>query len=165
MRKDAPARRSRPAATPALWPRRSVSRIAPGAPAVTRHWTDARVVGDWACAAGAAAAITTAATAGAASMRALWDMGLLQRLGTRTCWVAKRLVCGAAWWPRLSVPRLSDSQRITRNGRHVVRDRAGMDTLDAALWSFPAAYALHVAQEAPGFTAWARRYVAPRYTQ
>src|SRR5690349_3493504 len=40
-----------------------------------------------------------------------------------------------------------------------------MDVLDAALWAFPAAYALHVAQEAPGFAAWARRNASPDYTQ
>jgi hypothetical protein len=31
-------------------------------------------------------------------------------------------------------------------------------------WAFPAAYAVHVAEEAPGFTAWARRNASPRYT-
>jgi hypothetical protein len=40
-----------------------------------------------------------------------------------------------------------------------------VDALDAALWSFPVAYALHVAQEAPGFAAWARRHASPDYTQ
>ena len=40
-----------------------------------------------------------------------------------------------------------------------------MDVLDVALWSFPAAYALHVAEEAPGFTEWARRHASPQYTK
>src|SRR5689334_12080450 len=40
-----------------------------------------------------------------------------------------------------------------------------MDALNAALWAFPAAYGLHVAQEAPGFVAWARRQASPGYTQ
>jgi hypothetical protein len=31
-------------------------------------------------------------------------------------------------------------------------------------WAFPAAYAMHVAEEAPGFAAWARRHASPRYT-
>jgi Protein of unknown function with HXXEE motif len=30
---------------------------------------------------------------------------------------------------------------------------------------FPVAFALHVAEEAPGFTAWARRNASERYTQ
>ena len=32
-------------------------------------------------------------------------------------------------------------------------------------WTFPAAYVVHVAEEAPGFTAWARRNASERYTQ
>jgi hypothetical protein len=32
-------------------------------------------------------------------------------------------------------------------------------------WTFPPAYVLHVAEEAPGFTAWARRNASKRYTQ
>jgi hypothetical protein len=32
-------------------------------------------------------------------------------------------------------------------------------------WLFPVAYAVHVAEEAPGFTAWARRNTSARYTQ
>jgi hypothetical protein len=32
-------------------------------------------------------------------------------------------------------------------------------------WAFPAAYAVHVAEEAPGFTEWARRNASERYTQ
>jgi hypothetical protein len=32
-------------------------------------------------------------------------------------------------------------------------------------WAFPAVYAVHVAEEAPGFTAWARRNASERYTQ
>src|SRR5438105_2456784 len=32
-------------------------------------------------------------------------------------------------------------------------------------WTFPAAHAAHVAAEAPGFTAWARRNASARYTQ
>lgn len=31
-------------------------------------------------------------------------------------------------------------------------------------WAFPAAYLVHVAEEAPGFTAWARRNASRRYT-
>ena len=34
-----------------------------------------------------------------------------------------------------------------------------------AAWLLPAAFALHVAEEAPGFTAWARRNASGRYTQ
>jgi hypothetical protein len=32
-------------------------------------------------------------------------------------------------------------------------------------WAFPAAYLVHVAEEAPGFVSWARRNASPRYTQ
>jgi hypothetical protein len=32
-------------------------------------------------------------------------------------------------------------------------------------WAFPAAYVAHVAEEAPGFTAWARRNASEHYTQ
>jgi hypothetical protein len=32
-------------------------------------------------------------------------------------------------------------------------------------WTFPAAYVAHVAEEAPGFTAWARRNASEHYTQ
>jgi hypothetical protein len=32
-------------------------------------------------------------------------------------------------------------------------------------WAFPAAYAAHVAEEAPGFTDWARRNASLRYSQ
>jgi hypothetical protein len=39
-----------------------------------------------------------------------------------------------------------------------------MDALDAALLAAPAAFALHVAEEAPGFAAWARRHASCRYT-
>lgn len=35
---------------------------------------------------------------------------------------------------------------------------------DKLIWLFPAAFALHVAEEAPGFTRWARRYASDRYT-
>ena len=34
-----------------------------------------------------------------------------------------------------------------------------------AAWTFPAAYVVHVAEEAPGFTAWATRNASGRYTQ
>lgn len=34
-----------------------------------------------------------------------------------------------------------------------------------AVWLFPVAFAAHVAEEAPGFTAWARRHGSDRYTQ
>jgi Protein of unknown function with HXXEE motif len=34
-----------------------------------------------------------------------------------------------------------------------------------AAWLLPPAFALHVADEAPGFVAWAQRNASPRYTQ
>jgi Protein of unknown function with HXXEE motif len=34
-----------------------------------------------------------------------------------------------------------------------------------AMWLFPVAFALHVTEEAPGFTAWVERYASGRYTQ
>jgi hypothetical protein len=34
-----------------------------------------------------------------------------------------------------------------------------------AVWLFPVAFAAHVAEEAPGFTAWVRRHGSSRYTQ
>jgi hypothetical protein len=34
-----------------------------------------------------------------------------------------------------------------------------------SLWLVPAAFAAHVAEEAPGFTSWARRNTSRRYTQ
>jgi hypothetical protein len=41
-----------------------------------------------------------------------------------------------------------------------------MDRLQAALWAFPAAFGVHVAEEAAGgFTEWAQREASPRYTQ
>jgi hypothetical protein len=33
------------------------------------------------------------------------------------------------------------------------------------VWAFPAAYLVHVAEEAPGFVAWAQRNASPRYTE
>jgi hypothetical protein len=39
-----------------------------------------------------------------------------------------------------------------------------MDAFQRALWAFPAAFALHVAEEAPGFTRWARGHASARYT-
>jgi hypothetical protein len=33
-----------------------------------------------------------------------------------------------------------------------------------AAWLLPAAFAVHVAEEAPGFTAWAQRHASARYT-
>lgn len=39
-----------------------------------------------------------------------------------------------------------------------------MDRFQRTLWAFPAAFALHVAEEAPGFTCWARRHASTRYT-
>lgn len=39
-----------------------------------------------------------------------------------------------------------------------------MDALRATLWAFPPAFALHVADEAPGFTRWARRHASSEYT-
>jgi hypothetical protein len=38
-------------------------------------------------------------------------------------------------------------------------------SFNRAAWTFPAAYVVHVAEEAPGFTAWARRNASERYTQ
>jgi hypothetical protein len=32
-------------------------------------------------------------------------------------------------------------------------------------WAFPVVFAAHVAEEAPGFTAWARRNASPRYSE
>jgi hypothetical protein len=32
-------------------------------------------------------------------------------------------------------------------------------------WAFPAAYLVHVAEEAPGFVAWAKRNASPRYSE
>ena len=39
-----------------------------------------------------------------------------------------------------------------------------MNALDATLWAFPPAFALRVAEEAPGFAQWARRHASPDYT-
>jgi Protein of unknown function with HXXEE motif len=38
-------------------------------------------------------------------------------------------------------------------------------TFSRTAWAFPAAFAVHVAEEAPFFTAWARRNASERYTQ
>lgn len=38
-------------------------------------------------------------------------------------------------------------------------------TFSQASWLFPVVFALHVLEEAPLFTAWARRYTSPRFTQ
>jgi hypothetical protein len=38
-------------------------------------------------------------------------------------------------------------------------------TFRRAAWLLPAAFALHVAEEAPGFTAWVRRHASPRYSK
>ena len=40
-----------------------------------------------------------------------------------------------------------------------------MDKFDRLLWLFPAAFVAHVAEEAPGFTNWARRNAREDYTQ
>jgi hypothetical protein len=40
-----------------------------------------------------------------------------------------------------------------------------MSRFRRAVWLFPVAFAAHVAEEAPGFTAWARRHGSSRYTQ
>jgi hypothetical protein len=40
-----------------------------------------------------------------------------------------------------------------------------MSRFRRAVWLFPVAFAAHVAEEAPGFTAWARRHASSRYTQ
>jgi hypothetical protein len=37
-------------------------------------------------------------------------------------------------------------------------------TFRRTAWLLPAAFAAHVAEEAPGFTAWAQRNASPRYT-
>jgi hypothetical protein len=34
-----------------------------------------------------------------------------------------------------------------------------------AVWLFPVVFAAHVLEEAPGFTAWAKRHASRRYTQ
>jgi hypothetical protein len=44
------------------------------------------------------------------------------------------------------------------------RDRRRL-TFDQGIWLFPPAFALHVLEEAPGFTRWARRHASERYTQ
>jgi len=38
-------------------------------------------------------------------------------------------------------------------------------TFRGLAWAFPVAYLVHVAEEAPGFTEWARRNASARYTQ
>jgi hypothetical protein len=41
-----------------------------------------------------------------------------------------------------------------------------MESLQAALWAFPAAFGAHIAEEAAGgFTEWAQHHASPRYTQ
>src|SRR5437763_6128173 len=40
-----------------------------------------------------------------------------------------------------------------------------MDKFDRLLWLLPAAFVAHVAEEAPGFTNWARRNAREDYTQ
>ncbi len=40
-----------------------------------------------------------------------------------------------------------------------------MDTFDGPLWFFPAAFVAHVAEEAPGFTNWARRNAREDYSE
>jgi hypothetical protein len=40
-----------------------------------------------------------------------------------------------------------------------------MSRFRRAVWLFPVAFAAHVLEEAPGFTAWARRHGSSRYTQ
>jgi hypothetical protein len=37
-------------------------------------------------------------------------------------------------------------------------------TFREAVWLFPPAFLLHVAEEAPQFTSWVRRYASPRFT-
>jgi hypothetical protein len=51
----------------------------------------------------------------------------------------------------------------TSPGPEFARPPAGR--LSRAIFAFAAAFALHVAEEAPGFTAWAQRHASPRYTQ
>jgi hypothetical protein len=41
----------------------------------------------------------------------------------------------------------------------------GRHTLRQAVWALPAVFAIHVAEEAPGFTRWARRHASPHYSQ
>jgi hypothetical protein len=38
-------------------------------------------------------------------------------------------------------------------------------TFRRAAWLLPAAFAVHVAEEAPGFVAWAQRHASPRYSR
>ena len=38
-------------------------------------------------------------------------------------------------------------------------------TFSQASWLFPVVFAFHILEEAPQFTAWARRYTSPRFTQ
>jgi uncharacterized protein with HXXEE motif len=40
----------------------------------------------------------------------------------------------------------------------------GRRKFSEAVWLFPAAFLLHVAEEAPQFTAWVRRYASPQFT-
>lgn len=49
-------------------------------------------------------------------------------------------------------------------GRHGMRSRDS-EPLRRSAWLVPAVFALHVAEEAPGFTRWARRHASPRYSQ
>ena len=39
----------------------------------------------------------------------------------------------------------------------------GRRTFREAVWLFPPAFLLHVAEEAPQFTAWVRRYASPQF--
>jgi hypothetical protein len=40
-----------------------------------------------------------------------------------------------------------------------------MNSFDRLLWLFPAAFVVHVAEEAPGFTSWTQRNAREDYTQ
>ena len=40
-----------------------------------------------------------------------------------------------------------------------------MPRFGRAVWLYPVAFALHVLEEAPGFTAWARRHASERYSE
>ena len=40
-----------------------------------------------------------------------------------------------------------------------------MSRFDRRAWLLPVVFAAHVAEEAPGFTDWARRHASERYTQ
>jgi hypothetical protein len=46
----------------------------------------------------------------------------------------------------------------------LIYDRISSMTFRQSVWLFPLAYCLHVLEELPHFTSWARRYAAPGFT-